>query len=164
MLHVSHGSFRVPSTSLYITFEVGRVKYKSLENCTFVGDGRFIIENGKASVESRWFRLHRVIDVVRAWKAIRRWNCWLWLGMKWGEVVNKEDMQQRICLLLSSQVISYPILLQTYNLFWCQHFTRLCIHPRPRTQPQAVPHERPSLGKHAEQLMHCFDAADWLIK
>lgn len=40
--------------AMYLTFEVGTGKYKELENCTFVGNGRLIAENGKFSVESRW--------------------------------------------------------------------------------------------------------------
>lgn len=38
----------------YLTFEVGNGKYKELENCTFVGNGRFIVEDGRITVESRW--------------------------------------------------------------------------------------------------------------
>lgn len=37
----------------YLTFEVGSGKYKELENYTFVGNGRFIVQDGKVSVESR---------------------------------------------------------------------------------------------------------------
>lgn len=40
--------------AMYLTFEVGSGKYKQLENCTFVGNGRFVVEDGKISVESRW--------------------------------------------------------------------------------------------------------------
>lgn len=36
-----------------LTFEVGSGKYKDLENHTFVGNGRFIIEDGQVSVETR---------------------------------------------------------------------------------------------------------------
>lgn len=38
----------------YLTFEVGSEKYKELGNCTFVGNSRFMVEDGKLSVESRW--------------------------------------------------------------------------------------------------------------
>lgn len=38
----------------YLTFEVGNKKYKSLEDTTFVGDARFIVEGGNLAVESRW--------------------------------------------------------------------------------------------------------------
>lgn len=36
-----------------LTFEVGSGKYKELEDCTFVGNVRFIIEDGQISVETR---------------------------------------------------------------------------------------------------------------
>lgn len=38
----------------YLTFEVGNEKYKALEDTTFVGDARFIVEGGNLAVESRW--------------------------------------------------------------------------------------------------------------
>lgn len=37
-----------------LTFEVGRGKYQELEDCMFVGNGRFIVEDGQVSVETRW--------------------------------------------------------------------------------------------------------------
>lgn len=38
----------------YLTFEIGNEKYKFLEDTTFVGDSRFVVEGGEFSVESRW--------------------------------------------------------------------------------------------------------------
>lgn len=40
--------------AMYLTFEAGSGKYKDLEDQTFVGNGRFVVEGGKLSVESRW--------------------------------------------------------------------------------------------------------------
>lgn len=37
-----------------LTFEIGSEKYKALEDTTFVGDARFIVEGGNLAVESRW--------------------------------------------------------------------------------------------------------------
>ncbi|KAL0639487.1 hypothetical protein Q9L58_001516 [Maublancomyces gigas] len=48
------GKMPFGQSTMYLTFEVGSGKYKELENCTFVGNGRFIVEDGKISVESRW--------------------------------------------------------------------------------------------------------------
>lgn len=41
-------------SATYLTFEVGNGKYKVLEDTTFVGDGRFMVEDGKLAIESRW--------------------------------------------------------------------------------------------------------------
>lgn len=38
----------------YLTFEIGHQKYKFLEDTTFVGDARFLVEGGNFAVESRW--------------------------------------------------------------------------------------------------------------
>lgn len=38
----------------YLTFEVGSEKYKELEDMTFVGDARFLVQGGNFAVETRW--------------------------------------------------------------------------------------------------------------
>ena len=39
------------------SFEVGEGQYKELENCTWVGNGRFIVEDGGIMLESRVSKL-----------------------------------------------------------------------------------------------------------